>query len=273
MRDIGAWKKDSSDVMHKTTIISKEAGQLKNPILIEGLPGIGLVGKLAAEHMIKELKAEKIAELYSPHFPHQVLMLRKGIVRMLKNKFYLWRNPDPNGSDLIILIGDVQAITSEAQFEVCGTMIDYFKKLGGKTIYTLGGYGTGKVVEKPRVFGSATHKDMLKEYEQHGVIFGEATGSIIGAAGLLLGLGKLHGIRGVCLMGETHGGYVDAKSAQSVLEMLSKILGVQMDLAKLQHRAKESERFMKKMESEAKKQSAMAGGALPIGNDDVSYIR
>ncbi len=260
--------------MDKTTIITKEVKDLKNPILIEGLPGIGLVGKLAAEHMIKELKAEKIAELYSPHFPHQVLMLKKGIVRMLKNKFYLWRNPDPKGSDIVILIGDVQAITSEAQFEVCGAMIEYFKNLGGNTIYTLGGYGTGKVVEKPRVFGSATHKAIIKDYEKHGVIFGEANGSIIGAAGLLLGLGKLEGMKGVCLMGETHGGYVDAKSAQSVLEALSKILGVKIDLSKLQHRAKESERFMKKMESEAKKQqSAMAGGVLPPGNDDVSYIR
>ncbi|MFH0817542.1 MAG: proteasome assembly chaperone family protein [Candidatus Micrarchaeota archaeon] len=260
--------------MDKTTIIAKEVTGLKNPILIEGLPGIGLVGKLAADHMIKELKAEKIAELYSPHFPHQVLMLKKGILRMLKNKFYLWRNPDPNGSDVIILIGDVQAITSEAQFEVCGAIIDYFKKLGGNTIYTLGGYGTGKVVEKPKVFGSATHKDIMKDYEKHGVIFGEANGSIIGAAGLLLGLGKLDGMKGVCLMGETHGGYVDAKSAQSVLEMLSKIIGTQMDLSKLSHRAKESERFMKKMESEAKKQqNAMAGGVLPLNKDDISYIR
>jgi uncharacterized protein (TIGR00162 family) len=257
--------------MQSTLIIKREANGLKNPVLIEGLPGIGLVGKLAADHMIKELKAEKIAELYSPHFPHQVLMLKNGIIRMLKNKFYLWRNPDPNGSDIIILVGDVQAITSEAQFEVCGATLDYFKSLGGKTIYTLGGYGTGKVVGNPKVFGSATHKSIIKQYEAHGVIFGEAHGSIIGAAGLLLGIGKLQGLNGVCLMGETHGGYVDAKSAQSVLEVLSKILNVPIDLAKLKHRAKESERFMKKMENEAKK-SAMAG-SLPMNNDEISYIR
>ncbi len=258
--------------MQKTTIIQKELKGLKNPVLIEGLPGIGLVGKLAADHMIKELNTEKIAELYSPHFPHQVLMLRKGIMRMLKNKFYLWRNPNPKGNDLIILVGDVQAITSEAQFEVCGAILDYFKKLGGKTIYTLGGYGVGKVVDKPRVFGSVTHKVMIKNYEKQGVVFGEATGSIIGAAGLLLGLGKLTGLRGICLMGETHGGYVDAKSAQSVLEVLSKILSIEIDMTKLQHRAKESERFMKKMEKEAKKQGDFSG-QMPMGNDDVSYIR
>ncbi|HPM61333.1 MAG TPA: PAC2 family protein, partial [Methanoregulaceae archaeon] len=32
---------------------------LKAPVLIEGLPGIGHVGKLVAEHMIQELGAKK----------------------------------------------------------------------------------------------------------------------------------------------------------------------------------------------------------------------
>jgi len=42
---------------------------LKDPILVEGLPGVGHVGKLVADHMVEELKAEKIIEIYSPHFP------------------------------------------------------------------------------------------------------------------------------------------------------------------------------------------------------------
>ncbi len=40
--------------------------QLRDPVFIEGLPGIGLVGKLAADHLIQELGAVKFAELYSP---------------------------------------------------------------------------------------------------------------------------------------------------------------------------------------------------------------
>ena len=52
--------------MIETTIVEKGKVKLHNPILIEGLPGIGLVGKIAAAHMIAELKAEKVAELYSP---------------------------------------------------------------------------------------------------------------------------------------------------------------------------------------------------------------
>jgi len=39
-----------------------EKPKLRDTILIEGLPGIGLVGKLAADHMLDELKAKKFAE-------------------------------------------------------------------------------------------------------------------------------------------------------------------------------------------------------------------
>lgn len=256
----------------ETIVIVKKGAKLRfrEPILIEGLPGIGLVGKLAAEHLVRELKAEKIAEIYSPHFPHQVLMKRNGTLRMLKNKVFAWRNPK-KGNDLLILVGDVQAVTSEAQYEVCDKILRFFEKLKGRMIYTLGGYGVGKTVEKPRVFGSATHKELIPPLEKHGVIFGQTNGSIIGAAGLLLGLGKLRGMRGVCLMGETHGGYVDARSAQAVLETLTRILDIKVSMAKLEERAKESERFMKRMEKEARRQTAVTEGA--VKSEELSYIR
>jgi len=254
----------------ETTIIERKKVKLRRPILIEGLPGIGLVGKLAADHMIKELKAEKIAELYSPHFPHQVLMRKKGTMRMLRNKFYLIKGTGKDSRDLLVLVGDVQAVTSEAQYEVCGKILDYFEKLGGKMIYTLGGYGVGKVVEKPRVLGVCTHKKLLEPMKKYGIVFGEASGSIIGAAGLLLGMGRLRGMGGVCLMGETHGGYVDARCAQSVLEVLGKMVGVKINLDKLEERAKMNEKFVKKMEKEAEKQRQM--GTMGA-KEDLTYIR
>jgi hypothetical protein len=103
------------------------------------------------------------------------------------------------------------------------------------------------------------------------VVFGEANGSIIGAAGLLLGLGKIRKMKGACLMGETHGGYVDAKSAKSVLSVLTKIVGVEVDLNKLEERAKETEKFMKRMEAEIEKQRSGKEGVLK--GDELSYIR
>jgi len=52
--------------------IDQDAVELKDPIMIVGLPGVGHVGKLVVDHLVEELKAEKIADLYSEHFPPQV---------------------------------------------------------------------------------------------------------------------------------------------------------------------------------------------------------
>ncbi|RMD66821.1 proteasome assembly chaperone family protein, partial [Candidatus Pacearchaeota archaeon] len=194
--------------------------KFKSPVVVEGLPGIGLVGKIAAEHLARELKAKRIAEVYSPHFPHQVIMRKDGTIRMLRNVIYGYKK---GKKEVVILLGDVQAITSEAQFEVTNRLIDYFKSINAKRVYTLGGYGSGKHIANPRVLGAATHKRLVEEHEKYGVVFGKSKGTIIGVAGMLLGLGKLRGMEGVCLMGETHGAYVDANSAKALLKKLCKI--------------------------------------------------
>ena len=252
--------------MIETTIIELEKVKMKNPYLIEGLPGIGFVGKIAADHLVKELNATKIAEIYSPHFPHQVIMQKNGVMRMIKNKLYHIKGKK---NDLLVLVGDVQAITSEAQYEVTGKILDYCQKKNVKLMLTLGGYGTGKLHEKPRVFAIVSNKEMVEKYKKYGLIFGESKGSIIGAAGMLIGMGKIRKMPGVCLMGETHGEFVDPKSAQSVLEILSKIVDIKIDLKKLDARAKESEKFAKKMEIEAR----AAKGMVEPTKHDLSYIR
>ncbi len=256
----------------KTNIeVHEKVSNLVNPVLIEGLPGIGFVGKLAAEHMIDQLKAKKIATIYSHHFPHQVIINKDGTIRMLTNEIYLYKDPKKK-NDLIILVGDVQPISSRAQFDVMNLILEYFMSMGGKTIITLGGYGIGKLVEKPRVFGAVINKKEVSFYKKFGVSFGEVEGSIIGAAGILLGLGKLKGLDGICLMGETHGNYIDHKSAQRVVEILSNIVGISINVSKLTEKAKESEILIKKLEEEIGKGQTMPM-EMPKKPEDISYIR
>jgi len=64
--------------------------RLENPVFIEGLPGIGHVGKLVADHLVNELRAEKVVEIYSHYFPPQVMVLEDGTIRMPKNEVYAW---------------------------------------------------------------------------------------------------------------------------------------------------------------------------------------
>lgn len=253
--------------MEHTTIIEKRKMKLKSPILLVGLPGIGLVGQVVCKYLVTKMNGKKLADMYSPHFPHQVLMTKKGAIRPIKNMFY---HVKTSKHDLILLVGDVQAITSEGQYEVAGKIVDYAKSLGAKDAISIGGYSTGKLNEKRKVFGVVTHKHLISDLKKVGVVFGEAKGAIVGAAGLVPAIAKISGIRGACIMGETHGSYVDAVSASNVIHVLEKLLGFSVDLADLEKQAKEGEKIIKKIEEEVQKQTVAPYDAE---KKDVSYIR
>jgi hypothetical protein len=223
-----------------TEIVRTEDIKLKDAILLEGLPGVGNVGKLAAMHLIEELKAKKCMEIYSSHFPPQVLINEDGIVNLVNNELYYY-NGKGKERDLLFLVGEYQGMDSSGQYDLCQKLIEMVKEMGVTTIYTLGGYGLGKLVPDPRVLGAATSNDIVKLFKKADVEFidGEPGAGIVGASGLLLGLGKLQGIHGGCLMGETSGYMVDPKSASVVLKSLQKLLGVSIDLSELEERAKQ----------------------------------
>ncbi len=226
-----------------------EKPTLNNPVFIEGLPGVGNVGKLAADHLIEQLGATKFAQIHSRYFPPQVLVRPDGTVRLVNNEVYYWRAENESQRDLIILIGDYQGLSADGQYALVDAMLDIAVEFGAKEIYTLGGYGTGKMQDKPRVLGAATDLAFVEELKTHGVVFkkNEPGGGIVGASGLLLGMGILRDLRGVCLMGETSGYLVDPKSAQSVLEILSTLLGVKVDFADLESRAEQMEKLAQQL--------------------------
>jgi uncharacterized protein (TIGR00162 family) len=254
--------------MKDTTIIEKvEAKKLRNAILVTGLPGIGLIGQVVGRYLVEELGAKKISNVYSPHFPHQVFMTKKGGMRIIKNSFYLHKGKK---RDVLILLGDIQAMSSVGQYEVAGVILDYCKRLGVTEILTVGGYSTGKITEDRRVFGVATSDDHREKLKKFGVKFGEAKGSIVGAAGLLPALGKMRGIDGSCVMGETHGSYIDTASARHIVILLSKYLEIKVDLKRLDQKARESQKVLKQVQEEVQKTME---AQFEASSKSVSYLR
>jgi hypothetical protein len=223
--------------------------KLTNPLLIEGLPGIGNVGKLAVEHLIDTIKAKKFAEVYSKDFPPQVFINSDGTTELVKNEFYYWKAEQENQHDLVLLTGDYQGLSSRGQYELVEKILDVCEELGVKEIYTLGGYGLGHDIKKPKVLCATTHKKLVKEMKDHGAVFkkNEPGGGIVGASGLLLGLGKLRKLKGTCFMGETPGYLVDPKSAKAVLKILMSITNIEVDLSALEDKAKEIEQIAQQL--------------------------
>ncbi|MEM2547205.1 MAG: proteasome assembly chaperone family protein [Candidatus Bathyarchaeia archaeon] len=216
--------------MKETIIKELTRVELKNPILIEGLPGLGLVGKIATRYLIKQLKAQKLAYLYSPHFPYFVLVSKKGSVRLLRGTFYFWKNNNGE-NDLILFTGDSQAQTIEGQYEISNSILDFAQKHNVKLVITIGGYRVE--TDKPKVVAAATSQTLLNRALQANAVISPMGSPIVGTAGLILGLAPFRKIEALCLLGETRGYLPDPKAAKSVLEVLLKILGINVDLAGL----------------------------------------
>ncbi len=231
---------DDISIRYLDTFSSKT---LRSPILIEGLPGIGQVGKLAAEYIIHVMGAEKIAEIHSIYFPPHVIIEESGVARLVRNELFLHR---AENCDLLFLVGDYQSTSNEGHYLLTDMYLDIAAELNVARIFTLGGFGVGHLVEEPRVFGAVNRENLREEIENAGVIFqrGESGGGIVGAAGLMLGLGAIRGIEAVCLMGETSGYIVVPRSAASVLSVLSNLLKIPIDTTRLNDRAAEMEKVI-----------------------------
>jgi uncharacterized protein (TIGR00162 family) len=226
----------------KTSVIQFEKVKLKNPVLIEGLPGIGNVGRVAAGYLISELKMKHFADLYSPHFLPLVILHPDGTAGMMKNEFFYYKGKN---RDIIVLSGDTQSINAEGHYDICEKILLFAESLGVKTVITLGGFAEGKIVKKPRIIGAVNNPKLVKEYSKFGIDFGKdhPIGTIVGASGILLGMASLHGMDSVCLMGQTLGYpmITDPKAADEILQALVKILGLKINLAKLESIVKEME--------------------------------
>lgn len=237
--------------MDKIILNQYKRPRLTNPILIGGLPGIGNVGKIAAEYLVEKLKMERLADVFSQYLPPQVFIDDDGVVKLARNSLYYKKIAGK--SDLLVLVGDFQGTTQEGQYEISHFILELAKKLNVSFVYTLGGYSTGKIVETPRVLGAVTNTEILETLQDNGVVFpkGEPGGGIVGSAGVMLGLGKeVFSLNGACLMGETSGYFADPKGAKEIVRVLKGILGLKIDLSDLEERSKQIEQITEKMQED-----------------------
>ena len=194
--------------------------QLKDPIFIEGLTGLGNVGLLAARHIIEVTGAKVFAELYAPYFQDYVAVNKDGICSPPRYRFYAAKTEKQH---YIILIGESQPSLEDtlAHYDICDEILDFVQKYGSRFIVTMGGVVTSKPGND--VYISATSTKLVQKHLNKGTkIYGE--GRIVGATGLLLGLAKKRGWKGICLLGVTTGFGAERGTALALYKILTNII-------------------------------------------------
>ncbi len=242
---------------------------LSDPVLIEGLPGVGHVGKLAGDQILEEFDEEStlVRRIYSQEFPPQVAV-DDGVTSLTCAELHAVTPED--GRDLLVLTGDHQAQSNEGHYVLTDAFLDVAETFDVSELYALGGVPTGELIDEYAVLGAVTDESMIDELEAVGVEFreNEPAGGIVGVSGLMLGLGARRGFDATCLMGETSGYLVDPKSARAVLEVLEALLDFELEYESLDERADEMEDVIGKIQEMEQQQQAMD---VP-SDDDLRYI-
>jgi len=232
-----------------TKFITKELAvipKMVNPVLIEGLPGIGNVARLCVDYLVDKLKAKKFLELFSDSFPNSVMINDDSLIKMFNLEFF---HVKVEGRDLIFLAGDVQPTSDAESYALCQEVVALLKEWGVKEVVTIGGIGLPEAPDKARVHAVVNDlvlKDSLKGLK---VIFdgSETVKIILGVTGLLLGVAGLNGLKGFSLLVETLNDpqHVGIKESREVLKLLVEYLGISLDFAELNEEIKSFEQEIK----------------------------
>lgn len=176
-----------------------------------------------------------------------------------------------SSNDLLLLTGDSQPVVPGSEYILSEQLLDLITKFKISNIFSLASYVTGTFVNEPKIYGTATNPDIVKSFRSFNISTLD-NGNITGMNGLILGLGKLRGIEGTCLLGETSGYVIDAKASKNLLEILNKILGIKINMDEINKRSKDTEILIKNLEQQMMAKSGQYPQNIPAEEQDEELI-
>ncbi|MDF0589713.1 PAC2 family protein [Candidatus Methanocrinis natronophilus] len=191
-------------------------------VCIGGMPGIGSVGKVAADYIASALECRTFQLMVSTGFPPEV-PVEEGIARAIQVELKAPEGRD----DLLLLCGDAQPLQPPHMYNLAGEILKALASYDVTDIVTLAAYvGTSE----DAVYAVATDPVLARALEDEGFAL-LRNGIVGGLNGILVGLAPLYGIRGVCLMGKTDGEKaVDLSAAEGLIGATSDLLGLDVPM-------------------------------------------
>jgi proteasome assembly chaperone (PAC2) family protein len=244
-----------------------EKVKLREGVLVQGLPGIGLVGKLAVDYVVRELRLPKVAEAYIDGLMLQanvaVFVDDEAVIRLPTYDFHLFRG---SRRDVLFLTAPAQPV-AWMQYEVAEHVLDYFQSIGGVEVVGVCGTTMG---EGEGVYFAATSRETREELIRLG--FKPSPGGVItGACGLLPALAYLRGMKAYVLMGYVTQPELDPVAAKHLVQALSRIFEIQVDtrnldalIEEVRKKEREVSEMMEKFREELAERARTREGAPPF---------
>ncbi|MBI2979725.1 MAG: PAC2 family protein [Chloroflexi bacterium] len=229
--------------------------KLNSPNLVAAWPGVGNVSMILAGYLKNKLEFKELGEIEASHFFDPIgVVVKDNVVespQFPQSKFY-YRKNKKGKDDTILFIGDDQPATKG--YELANCIVDTALSLQVKRIYTCAAALTRiHHTEQPQVWGVASNQRLTDELRKYDLAR-RGNLQIAGLNGLLLGVAKERGVQGICLLGEVPmyaTRIQNPMAALAILEVLTKMLDIEIDTLELSQLADETKIRMKQLAAEA----------------------
>jgi uncharacterized protein len=210
----------------------------KNPVIIEGFPGFGLVGTIATEFLIKHLEAKQIGKIWSDELMPVAAVHDSKIVEPL-GVFY-------DKKHNIIIIHALSAVKG-LEWKISNALLQLAKDVKAKEVISIEAIGSEEQGMKTFYYSSSDAKK--KMFESLG-LQPLKEGMVMGVTGALLIKAPMEIS---CVFVESHVGLGDSKAAAKIIEILDDYLGLDVDYKPLIKAADKFEEALKGILEKGKK--------------------
>jgi uncharacterized protein len=218
------------DLSNNISIIETKNIDVESPIIIEGVPDIGLVGSIAVSHMIIEQNFEEVGYVKSDLLPP--VMVIHG--RKVLNPIRIFKK-----GKLLAILAEIP-VDPKLGFLLSKRLVEWYKEKGAELIISISGTATEERIDidEPIVFGTSNNEELLTKMGGMGVQILEE-GFISGFYALVLRNSMELGLKSSVLLSQSYPSYPDPGAAASVLKMLNKMIDINVDVKQLIEQAQD----------------------------------
>jgi len=199
-------------------------------VMLFGFPDVGLVGVIAASHLISELNLTEVAYMNSRLLP-PLIVLHEGLPHSPIRIF---------GNGSILLAVSETAISAETIYDIMHSLINWGRSKNVRMMISMSGIPVQdrQDIEKLKVFAAASNPEMLKAVQDKGVhVLKE--GYMVGPQAIMMQHCANTGLPAVTLLAQCFFNYPDPEAAAALLKELTSITGTKVDVSKLLDKGEE----------------------------------
>lgn len=240
-----------------TTVNLKRELALDDPYLVEGLPGVGLVGKIATDHLVDTFEMEYVASVECESIA-QVAIYEEA-ARDVYPPVRIYADED---RDLLALQSDVP-VPRDTDGDFADCLTGWLADRDATPLYLSGlPIQTRDAEDDPEVFGIATG-DIAGRLDDHGIGTPPERGLVGGPTGALLNQASEHDIDALGLVVESDPQFPDPGAAKHLLdEAIGPLADLDVPTEDLVERAQEireqKEHLAQRMQEAGEEESTQA---------------